>query len=131
MAAASLALVALHLGLMFASLAQAKKHVEANQKMRKLATLTIQNFPDRLHLTHESFWTALGRTGSPMLDPWGSAFQLEARGKNSFAWHSSGADRQHGTGDDLEMQVPFASGPAESDIGFPEAPMGAPVIDAK
>ena len=123
------ALILAHLYLMFASLQGAKADLEVTDKMRKLATIVIQNFPDRKSLSDESFWKIIGRAGNPMQDSWGSSFQLEMRGRD-FYWRSSGPDRISGSRDDLIVKVPFVDGPPP-DLGPPEGYTGFPGTDAK
>lgn len=123
-------LVVFHLYLMFLSLREARESLVVTEKMRRLATIVIQNFPDRKGLSDEAFWKIISRPGDPMLDPWGSAFRLETRAKNEFFWRSAGADRRAGTADDLEVKVPFVDGPPP-DLGPPEGYTGFPATDAK
>lgn len=118
-----------HLFLMFTSFREAREGIAAIEKMRKLATIVIQNFPDRNALSDESFWKSLGREGEPIKDSWDMGFRLEPRGR-SFFWKSAGADRVFGTRDDLEVTVPFVDGPAP-DLGPPEGYTGFPATDAK
>jgi len=131
-AAAAFVLIAAHLFLMAISLQDARESVLDTQKMRKLATLVIQNFPDRQNISESAFWKVIGRPGEPMLDSRGNAFQLKPRlktGREEYFWRSAGADRLLGTRDDLEVQVPFANGP-QPDLIPPDA-TGSPALDAR
>jgi|GEM_PF-4683490 len=128
-AAGSVLLILFHLFLMFSSLKEARESLVVNEKMRRLATITIQNFSDRKGLSDEAFWKIISRPGDPMLDSWGGAFWLERRGREFF-WRSSGADRLRSTRDDLEVKVPFVDGPPP-DLGPPEGYTGFPATDAK
>ena len=129
-AAAALLLILAHLFLMFASLKDARQNLLTIGKMRRLATIVIQNFPDRKGLSDEAFWKIISRPGDPMRDSWEGAFRLESRAQNEFVWRSNGADRLPGTKDDLEVKVPFVDGPA-SDFNAPEVNIGFPARDAK
>jgi len=122
-------LVLAHLFLMFTSLRDEREGILAIEKMRKLASIAIQNFPDRKVLSDRTFWKSLGREGDPIKDSWETGFRLEHRG-GGFFWKSAGADRAFGTRDDLEVKVPFVDGPAP-DLGPPEGYTGFPAMDAK
>jgi hypothetical protein len=129
-AAAGALLILVHLFLMFDSLRDARNNLLVTEKMRRLATIVIQNFPDRKGLSDEAFWKIIGRPGDPMRDHWGGVFRLEPRGKNEFVWCSNGPDQLPGTRDDLEQKVPFVDGPPP-DLGPPEGYTGFPAMDAK
>lgn len=129
--AVAILLTGAHLFWMYRSYSRATEVIEANTSLRRLATLTVQHFPDH-RPTAEAFWKLIGRA-EPISDKWGTEFQLESRdqdGKPAFFWRSAGADRLWGTRDDLELGVPFAEGPGP-DLGPPEGNTGSPAIDAK
>lgn len=87
---------------------------EVRGSLRKLAALTIRNFPERNLDSPDLFWKAIGREGDPMRDPWGTAFQLSQRddaGTRLFYWTSAGPDRQFATRDDVTVEVPYPAGP--------------------
>lgn len=112
-AAAACALIGFHFYLMLATVKSASDTVVAREKMRRLSALVMQNFSGRGHLTDELFWKEIGRPADPMVDPWGSGFQLSRREngeKPEFFWRSAGPDRQMGTRDDLESKVPLSEG---------------------
>lgn len=78
--------------------------------LRRLASLTIRNFPARDLPSPDLFWKAIGREGSPMLDPWGVEYRISAEGegvKRNFTWSSAGPDRVFGTPDDIAVLVPY------------------------
>jgi hypothetical protein len=86
----------------------------ARESLRKLATLTIRNFPERNLDTPDLFWKAIGREGDPMRDPWGTAYQLSQReeaGARLYFWTSAGADALFATRDDVVVEVPYPAGP--------------------
>lgn len=130
-ATAGVVLVVTHLWLMASSLGQARREIEETGKIRRLVTVTLQNFSDPKLLTEREFWKQIGRE-QPMLDSWGTPYRLDARevaGASEFFWRSAGTDRVMGSGDDLVVQVPFVDGGRDLGPAGPE--MGAPVLDAK
>lgn len=123
--------MAAHLWLMASSLGQARRELEETGKIRRLVTVTLQNFSDPKLLTEKEFWKQINRE-QPMLDSWGMPYRLDARevaGVSEFFWRSAGADRVMGSGDDLVVQVPFVEGGRDLGPAGPET--GAPVLDAK
>ena len=97
---------------------------EVRGNLRKLATLTIRNFPERNLDSAELFWKAIGREGEPMKDPWGTPYQLSQRndaGTRVYLWTSAGPDRVLATRDDIEVEVPYPSTPLTVPEGDPAA----------
>ncbi|MGZ3650925.1 MAG: hypothetical protein ACXVB9_00610 [Bdellovibrionota bacterium] len=136
---AALMALALSLGtlwLMFASQRSAYQAIEVRAGLRKLAALTIRNFPERDLDSPDLFWKSIGREDSPMRDVWGTVYQVSSRteaGKKTFFWASAGPDRRFGTGDDIEVEVPYPNGPStQSDLAPGEPALPPPVsLDAK
>ena len=117
---------------MMASLQRARAELAEAEKLRKLATITLQQFSDPNALSEKEFWKSIGRA-EPMVDSWGSPYRLERRdsaGKPEFFWRSPGPDGRFGSPDDIEMQVPFVEGKAQ-DWSTLEKDHGFPAIDAK
>lgn len=131
-AAVGCLLIGAHLWLMAGSLLGAMAEREETEKLRKLATITLQQFSDPNALSEKEFWKSIGRA-EPMVDSWGSPYRLERRdslGKPEFFWRSPGPDGRLGTPDDLEVQVPFVEGKTP-DWSTLEKDHGFPAIDAK
>jgi hypothetical protein len=98
--------------------------LHAQESLRRLAALTVQNFPGRSFDTAEAFWKALGHE-TPIKDGWGGDFLVSAKGvglQKRVFWRSAGPDRRWGTGDDLEFEVPYSDGPGGLELNF--APAG-------
>ena len=84
--------------------------LRAREQMRRLAALTIRNFPDRNVEGAELFWRSI-RRDQPIQDPWGTDYHLDGEagvGEKKFYWRSAGPDRSFGTRDDLAVEVPYA-----------------------
>lgn len=101
------------------------EEVRAMENMRKLAALTIRDYPEGnppLGDRSLEFWKRLGRDG-PIQDPWGHDFVLERREDTKgtralFSWGSAGPDGLWQTADDLKVIVPYA-GPVSAGSGNP------------
>lgn len=131
-AAAGLLLIVFHLWLMAGSLKRVRAELEEKEKIRRLVTITLQNFADRRLLNEKEFWSLINRQ-EPMEDAWGTPYRLvkiELAGGEEVFWRSAGADRAFGTGDDLEVQVPYVDGPPREFAPLP-AEQAPPAIDAK
>ena len=126
-AAAALMATALHLFWIYRDMCDARDSLECLSSLRRLAALTIRNFPARDLDSPELFWKAIGREGSPMRDVWGMEYRLSSReesGKRLFFWASAGPDRRFGSRDDLLVAVPYPTGPGK----FPELMPGDALV---
>lgn len=131
-AAAGVLLVLVHLWLMAGSLRRTRAELEEREKIRRLVSITLQNFSDPRLLSEKEFWSLINRQ-EPMEDSWGTPYRLEKRvsaGKDEFFWRSAGADLAFGTADDLEVQVPYVDGPPREFLP-PPADLAPPAMDAK
>lgn len=85
----------------------------ARESLRRLAALTIRNFPERNLENPELFWKSIGREGDPIRDYWGQAYEVNWTGEGasrSYRWYSCGPDRRPGTADDIVVEVPYPAG---------------------
>ena len=108
-----LALLLLHLWGLAGDWRSARDSAEARENLRRLAALTVRNFPERNLGSAGVFWQAIGREGNPMRDLWGEEYRVERReetGGRSYFWRSAGSDRLFGTQDDLVERVPYPEG---------------------
>jgi hypothetical protein len=109
---------------------------EVEGSLRRLAALTIRNFPARDLDSSALFWKSIGREDKPMLDLWGTEYRLsvtEENGVKVFHWASAGPDRVFGTRDDVTVEVPYPNGPGFlPDLAPGELPVTPPQsFDAK
>ncbi len=84
----------------------------AKEEMRRFAVLTLRLFRrDGQPPSAEMFWAEVARK-EPLLDPWGSPYQLRNHKKEerAFEWLSAGPDRIYGSADDLNYAVPYGDG---------------------
>jgi hypothetical protein len=82
-------------------------------KLRRLSTLTIQNFPARDLESPDLFWKSIQREGNPMRDSWGVEYRLSISGdaaSREYTWASAGPDQRFGTADDILVKVPYPTG---------------------
>jgi hypothetical protein len=133
---AAVALTAAHLFWLARDLRNAREVLATGENLRKLAALTIRNFPDRNLDSPELFWKAIGREGNPMHDAWGTEYRVGSRdeaGQKAYFWTSAGPDRRFDTRDDVQVAVPYASGlSSDGDLAPGEPAVPPPVsTDAK
>ena len=135
-AVAAVAITVVHLFWIIQGLRDAQMGFGARASLRKLAALTIRNFPDRNLDSAELFWKSIGREGDPMHDAWGTEYRMTSQdgaGQKVYFWSSAGPDRRFGTRDDVIVTVPYPNGaltspdlaPGEPSATSPES------IDAK
>ncbi len=105
------ALTALYLFGLYQGLNNGSEGSRTEQSLRRLAALTIQNFPNRDLDYPDQFWKSIGREGEPMRDGWGTEYRLSSKveegGKRAFYWTSAGPDRFFETNDDIVVKVPY------------------------
>ncbi len=127
--------LAFHLSLLVRDLRDASQVMRAQESLRKLAALTIRNFPDRNLGSAEIFWKAIGRD-TPINDTWGTDYSVSSEGvglTRKIVWHCAGPDRKWGTRDDIDFVVPYADGlGAAQGAGAEESNVNVlPATDAK
>ncbi len=94
-------------------LRQAKEVQRVQVGLRRLAALSVRNFPDRNLNDADLFWKAIGRE-KPMRDPWGTEFRVEGKEGRRYFWRSAGPDGRWDTADDLAVEIPFVDSPGLS-----------------
>jgi hypothetical protein len=121
---------------LFLDVRVAQERLEIEDSLRRLAALTIRNFPGRDLESGELFWKSINREGNPMKDAWGTDYRYASRdekGARTFFWTSAGPDGELGTRDDLSVEVPYPSGPGQlPELAPGELPVTPPLSnDAK
>ena len=113
-AVAAIILLAGHFYGFYRTVHDAKQSLDTRQHLRRLAALTIRNFPARDLESPDLFWQSIGREGKPMQDVWGGEYRLtvqEEKSKRRYFWASAGPDRVFGNRDDIVVEVPYPDGP--------------------
>lgn len=111
---------------------RARSVLAETQKLRRLATISLQNFSDINGLNEKEFWKLIQRE-APMVDSWGSPYRLAKRqrdGKIEAYWVSAGPDLAVGTPDDVQVKVPFREGPPLN-LSWPESDSDPTVLNAR
>lgn len=98
---------------MYEGLRDAREAIDVQVGMRRLAALTIRNFPERNLVSADLFWKSIGRE-TPIKDAWGTDYFVEITGSaplEKIFWRCAGPDRRWKTHDDINVEVPYSNAP--------------------
>ncbi len=96
-------------------LAAAVKTEQAKEDIRRIARALLAIYENKMPPRKEDLWRALELQGAPV-DPWGNPYDVTFQA-GEFSITTAGPDGRMGSGDDIQVSLPFGGNPSEVDAG--------------